>query len=186
MAVAPSLQTRWTKRRLQVELATSIDGISSSRRLRYRAFAEELGADVKRAAPGIDEDAFDPYCQHRLVKDAGAGDVTGSTRLLPDSQAAKAGSFYSAGEFDITPLLAMPGRRLEAGRTCIDPRYRQGAAIAVLWSGLADDIKDNRVDMLFGCAGIEMHDGGTQTQTQAIMNRVRNTRRCRWLSGSHP
>ena len=53
-------------------------------------------------------------------------------------------------------------------------------------TGLADYIKDNRVDMLFGCAGIEMHDGGTQIQTQAIMNRVRNTRRCRWLSGSHP
>jgi putative hemolysin len=48
------LQTRWTKRRLQVELATTIDDIGSTRRLRYRAFAEELGADVKRAAPGIE------------------------------------------------------------------------------------------------------------------------------------
>lgn len=171
MAVAPSLETRRTKSRLYVELATTINDIRSSQRLRYRVFAEELGADVESASPGLDEDVFDPYCQHLLVKDAGTGDVIGSTRLLPDSQAAKAGSFYSASEFDITPLLAMPGRRLEVGRTCIDPRYRQGAAIAVLWSGLADYIKENRVDMLFGCASIEMHDGGTQAQ--AIMNRVR-------------
>lgn len=54
---------------------------------------------------------------------------------------------------------------------CIDPRHRQGAAIAVLWSGLADFITDNRIDTLFGCASIEMHDGGIQLQ--AIMNRVR-------------
>ena len=65
----------------------------------------------------------------------------------------------------------MPGRRLEVGRTCIDPHHRQGAAIAVLWSGLADYIKDNRIDMLFGCASIEMQDGGIQAQ--AIMKQVR-------------
>ena len=51
-------------------------------------------------------------------------------------------------------LYDLPGRSVEVGRTCVDPNFRQGAAIAVLWSGLADFIKQFRVDFLFGCASI--------------------------------
>ncbi len=170
-AVVPDLDARRSKSRLYVELATTMDDIHASQALRYRIFGEELGAQVEGADRGIDEDRFDPYCQHLLVRDAATDRVVGSTRLLLDRQAEKAGGFYSSSEFDLDPLLTLPGRRLEVGRTCIDPTYRQGAAIAVLWSGLADYIKENRIDMLFGCASVEMEDGGTVAQ--AIMNRVR-------------
>jgi putative hemolysin len=171
MSVAPQLEARRSRNRLYVELATTIDDIRASQALRYRVFGEELGAELKGQTGGLDEDEFDPYCQHLLVREGTSGRVIGSTRLLLDAQAAKAGGFYSSSEFDLGPLLDLPGRRLEVGRTCIDPAYRQGAAIAVLWSGLADYIRDNRVDMLFGCASVEMHDGGIVAQ--AIMNRVR-------------
>jgi putative hemolysin len=171
MSVVPHLEARRSKSRLYVELATTVADIRASQALRYRVFAEELGAELKGDGTGHDEDEFDPYCQHLLVKESATGRVIGSTRLLQDAQAEKAGGFYSAGEFELDPLLALPGRRLEVGRTCIDPGYRQGAAIAVLWSGLADYIKENRIDMLFGCASIEMDDGGIVAQ--AIMNRVR-------------
>jgi putative hemolysin len=69
----------------------------------------------------------------------------------------------------------MPRRnRLEVGRTCVDPAYRQGAAIAVLWSGLAEYVSDQPRRMLFGCASVQTDDGGVQAQ--AIMNRVRRER----------
>ena len=171
MSVAPQPEARRSSRRLYTELATTVDDIRASQRLRYRVFAEELGARVKGADDGVDEDEFDRYCQHLLVRESATGRIIGSTRLLLDEQAAKAGGFYSSGEFELGAVLELPGRRLEVGRTCIDPGYRQGAAIAVLWSGLADYIKDNGIDMLFGCASIEMHDGGVLVQ--AIMNRVR-------------
>lgn len=171
MSVIPELESRRSNSRLYVELATTIDDIRASQALRYRVFAEELGAEVKGADRGFDEDEFDPYCQHLLVREGATGRVIGSTRLLLDHHAEKAGGFYSSSEFDLGPVLDLPGNRLEVGRTCIDPSYRQGAAIAVLWSGLAEFVKNNRVDMLFGCASIEMDDGGVHAQ--AIMNRVR-------------
>jgi putative hemolysin len=166
-----NLDARRTKSRLYSELATTITDIRASQALRYRVFAEELGATVQGAEHGHDEDEFDPYCQHLLVREGGTGRVVASTRLLLDHQAELAGGFYSASEFDLGPLLDLPGRRLEIGRTCVDPGFRRGAAIAVLWAGLAEFIKTNRVDMLFGCASIDMADGGIHAQ--AIMNRVR-------------
>lgn len=171
MSVAPQLESRRSGSRLYVELATTIDDIRASQALRYRVFAQELGAEVKGAEHGFDEDEYDPYCQHLLVRESATGRVIGSTRLMLDGQALKAGGFYSESEFDLGPIRELPGRRLEVGRTCIDPGYRQGAAIAVLWSGLADYVRNNQVDMLFGCASVEMDDGGVVAQ--AIMNRVR-------------
>ena len=171
MSAVPELDRRRARNRLYAELATTIDDIRASQALRYRVFAEELGAEVEGGKFGRDEDRFDPYCQHLLVREGGGGRIIGSTRLLLDAQANKAGGFYSQGEFDLDPLLALPGRRLEVGRTCIDPDFRQGAAIAVLWSGLAEFVKAHQVDLLFGCASVEMDDGGVMTQ--AIMNRVR-------------
>ncbi len=170
MSAIPQL-SQTAKPRLRVELASTPEHIRETQALRYRIFAEELGARLENTEPGIDADHFDDYCQHLLVRDGEQGPVIGSTRLLTDDQAARAGGFYSAGEFDLSAILALPGRRLEIGRTCIDPAYRQGAAIAVLWSGLAGYINLHRIDYLFGCASIDLQDGGIQAR--AIMNRLR-------------
>jgi putative hemolysin len=171
MSAVPSLAARRPRNRLYAQLATTIHDVRESQRLRFRVFGQELGARVQGGAEGLDEDRFDPYCHHLLVRESRSGRVIGSTRLLLNEYAGHAGGFYSSGEFELGPLLEQPGRHLEVGRTCIDPDHRQGAAIAVLWAGLADFIRENAVDVLFGCASIEMRDGGVMAQ--AIMNRVR-------------
>lgn len=171
MSAIPQLSPGTSAPRLYVEVAAGDADIREAQRLRYRVFAEELGARLESAAEGIDEDRFDPYCLHLLVRETGSGRIVGCTRLLTDEQAAKAGGFYSATEFDIAPILALPGRRLEIGRTCIASHYRQGAAIAVLWSGIASLIAADGFDYLFGCASIELDDGGYRAQ--AIVNRLR-------------
>lgn len=171
MSAIPDLARAPGKPKLIVELARSPEEISEAQALRYRIFAEELGAKLESGDYGIDADHFDDYCRHLLVREGATGRVVGSTRLLTDAQANRAGRFYSAGEFDLDPILELPGRRLEVGRTCIDPKYRQGAAIAVLWSGLASFIQQHQIDYLFGCASIELNDGGIQAW--AIMNRLR-------------
>ena len=155
---------------LYVELASTIDDIQASQELRHRVFAGEMGAQVK-GADGRDEDRFDTYCHHLLVKETASGRVIASTRLLTGGQARKAGGFYSECEFEMQALHGLSGNTLEVGRTCVDPNFRQGAAIAVLWSGLADFIKQFEITHLFGCASIEMDDGGLIAQ--AIMNNVR-------------
>lgn len=170
MSSIPNLAVARKKARLYVELATTIDDIRASQELRHRVFAGEMGAQVK-GSDGLDEDQFDAYCHHLLVKETATGRVIASTRLLLCEQARKAGSFYSESEFHMQALHDLPGRTMEVGRTCVDPSFRQGAAIAVLWSGLADFIKQFEIDHLFGCASIEMEDGGLVAQ--AIMNNVR-------------
>lgn len=159
------------KNRLYAELATTIDDIRASQALRHRVFAGELGARLKDHDEPLDQDRFDPFCQHLLVKETASGRVIASTRLLLGEQARRGGGFYSECEFEMDSLYDLRGRSVEVGRTCVDPGYRQGAAIAVLWSGLADFIKQFQIDHLFGCASIEMADGGVLTQ--AIMNNVR-------------
>jgi putative hemolysin len=156
---------------LYVELASTAEEVRASQRLRYRVFADEMGARLDSAAAGIDQDRYDPYCQHLLVRERGSGRIVATTRLLGDQQAALAGGFYSQGEFEMAAVLALPGRRLEIGRTCVDPGYRQGAAIAVLWSGLAAYVNLQQIDYLFGCASIELDDGGVRAH--AIMDRIR-------------
>jgi putative hemolysin len=157
--------------RLFVELASSEEEVREAQALRYRVFATELGAKLQAGAHGLDVDEFDTYCQHLLVREAASGQVVGCTRLLTDHQATRIGGFYSAGEFDLGGIHRLPGRLLEVGRTCIAPEYRQGSAIAVLWSGLAGFIYLHRIDYLFGCASIPL--GDHDLQAAAIMNRIR-------------
>ena len=157
--------------RLCVELASGPEDVRAAQTLRYRVLGEEMGATLKGEEPGLDIDDFDPHCQHLLVRQSATGRVVGCTRLLTDESARRIGRFYSESEFEIGAIRELPGRILEVGRTCIAPEYRQGAGIAVLWSGLAGFIHLHGIDYLFGCASVPL---GTQDmQAAAIMNRVR-------------
>ncbi|MFD2111680.1 GNAT family N-acetyltransferase [Thiorhodococcus fuscus] len=170
MAVSASAQVAPRGERLFVELATSEHEVREAQALRYRVFGEEMGAKLKGAAQ-LDIDAFDDYCKHLLVRETKTGRVVGCTRILTDSEAKRLGRFYSESEFDLEPIKALQGRLLEVGRTCIAPEFRQGSAIAVLWSGLAGFIHLHGFDYLFGCASMPL--GERDIQAAAIMNRIR-------------
>lgn len=148
--------------RLTAAFARSDAEIEAAQRLRHRIFAGEMGARLDTLKAGLDMDRFDPYCHHLLVKDRAFNTVVGYTRVLTDTQAAVAGGFYSETEFDLSRILALPGRFMEIGRTCVHPDYRTGAAISTLWSGLARFMAAHRFDYLIGCASIPLQGGGCQ------------------------
>ena len=155
--------------RYRTRLARNTAEIRRTQQLRYRVFGEELGAELNRDLPGHDSDRFDPHCWHLMVTD---GDrVVACTRLLDSRGAARAGGFYSAGEFDLQMLASLPGAVLEVGRTCVDPAYRNGGVISALWSGIAGLVRERQVDYLFGCASIGLEDGGANAH--GILERVR-------------
>jgi putative hemolysin len=157
--------------RLFVDLAATEAEVREAQSLRYRVFGKELGATLKAGADGLDVDELDAHCQHLLVRDAKTNGVVGCTRLLTADKARRFGRFYSEGEFELGGIPSLPGRLLEVGRTCIDPQYRHGSAIAVLWSGLAGFIHFHGIDYLFGCASIPLGEG--DVQAAAMMNRIR-------------
>lgn len=160
-----------TRPRLQVKLAHTEEEVLATQRLRYRVFAEEMGAEVHTSAPEVEADDYDPYCQHLLVQDATTGRVVSSTRILTRQMVRRAGGFYSESEFDMGGILGLPGNFMEIGRTCVDPDFRSGAAIGMLWAGLAQFIELNQIDYLIGCASIPMTDGGALAH--GIMDRLR-------------
>lgn len=150
---------RAARKRLDVGLARGPGEILDAQRLRYRVFAGEMGANLPSKIPGVDQDIYDPFCEHLVVRDAESGEIVGTYRIMPPENAQKIG-YYSENEFDLTRLQHLRPRLVEIGRSCVHPDYRTGATITLLWSGLAKYMLENGYDYLMGCASISMADGG--------------------------
>ena len=121
-----------------VGLALTEREIEEAQRLRYRVFADELGARIHARTPGVDADFYDPHCEHLIVRDEQMGKVVGTYRILTPQAAHKVGSYYTENEFDLTRLQHLRSGMVEVGRSCIHPDYRNGAVIALLWGKLAE------------------------------------------------
>lgn len=147
---------------LDVRLATSEEEVAAAQALRYAIFYDEMGAQptARHLATGRDIDDYDSVCDHLLVIDHGLDGqprVVGTYRLLRQSVAMAHRGFYSAGEFDLSPLIAhVPAGRqlLELGRSCVAPEYRNNTTITLLWRGIASYLQAHQVSHLFGCASL--------------------------------
>ncbi len=158
---------RHAESELIVRLADSSAEVRAAQALRYRVFYENMGAmpsdEVRRMERDFDK--FDLFCDHLLILDPSLGlprrpKVVGTYRLLRGTQAELAGSFYSDAEFDLSPLGGYPGEHLELGRSCVDPNYRNRAAMQLLWKGIADYVRSYDISLMFGCAsfpGTDLH-----------------------------
>jgi putative hemolysin len=153
------------------------DEVRQAQRLRYRVFAEEMGARLDTAQPGLDVDLFDEYCEHLLVRDQATQEVIGTYRVLTPEQARRVGGFYSDTEFDLVRLRGLRDRMVELGRSCVHPDHRHGGVILALWGALAGFMARNRLDIMIGCASIPMlHNGVVSGDAAAsIWNQVRRT-----------
>ncbi|MES2191429.1 MAG: GNAT family N-acetyltransferase [Pseudomonadota bacterium] len=153
--------------RLLVQWARSEDDVRQAQRLRYRVFSQEMGAHLnppQGAMPGLDVDAFDPFCDHLLVKLAAFngdedGELVGTYRVLPPDAARRAGGLYIETEFDISPLAALRPAAVELGRSCVHPEFRSGGVILALWAALCDYMFLHGLQTMIGCASVGLKDG---------------------------
>ncbi|MFC7475419.1 GNAT family N-acetyltransferase [Dankookia sp. GCM10030260] len=149
---------------LGVRIAETAAEIDASLALRFRVFYEEMGAhaDAATRASGRDEDEFDAVADHLLVLDHDLGEgpdaVVGTYRLIRRQAAAGIGRFYSAAEYDLSPLVALPGEILELGRSCVDANHRTRGSMQLLWRGIAAYVFHHRIDLMFGCASLHGTD----------------------------
>lgn len=83
--------------------------------------------------------------------------VVGTYRLLRQSVADRAFGFYTAGEFDIDPLIARHRHLnfLELGRSCVLKPYRDKRTVELLWHGIWAYVLAHRIDVMIGCASLE-------------------------------
>ena len=161
---------------MEVRLAETDAEVEAAQHLRYCVFYEEMAAvpspqmrEVRR-----DFDRFDEFCDHLLVIDRSVVDedgqptVVGTYRLIRDDYAAKAGGFYTSGEYDLEPMLRAwpPGTRyLELGRSCILKDWRKKpSTMQLLWRGLLAYCVRFSCELMFGCASF----GGTDPKALAL------------------
>lgn len=148
---------------LEVRLARDATDLRAAQRLRYRVFVQELGADGPMVdhVEGLERDEFDPVVDHLLLTDTrrAPGDhVVGVYRLLRGEKADRLGRFYCDEEYDLAPLRASGRRMVELGRSCIEPAYRGGSGMFLMWNALADYVLDHGIEILFGVASFHGTD----------------------------
>lgn len=144
----------------QITWASTPNEIKEAQRLRFKVFAEEMGANLAQNSEGLDVDEFDAYCDHLLIRDQETLKVVGTYRVLPPHKAQEIGRLYSDSEFDLTRLNHLRPKMVELGRSCVHADYRSGAVIMALWSGLAQYMQKHHYEIMLGCASIPMADGG--------------------------
>ncbi|MDF1791748.1 MAG: GNAT family N-acetyltransferase [Thalassobaculaceae bacterium] len=149
-----------TSGNLEVRLARDAEEIDASQALRYRVFYEERAAKPigEMGTLKRDFDAFDPIADHLLVLDHGKGEgakaVVGTYRLIRRSRIPAGRQFYTAGEYDISKILAFPGEIMELGRSCVDLDHRNRPTMQMLWSGIAAYVFKHEITLMFGCASL--------------------------------
>ena len=162
---------------IEVRLAADAAEVEAAQRLRYRVFYGEMGA---RPTPGMvaagrDFDRFDAICDHLLVLDAALGTgpdaIVGTYRLLRRSVAEAQGGFYTADEYDLSALAAIPGESHELGRACVDAGHRTRATMQRLWSGIARYVFAHDIRIMFGCASLPGTDPRAVAPSLAYLHR---------------
>lgn len=157
-----------------LRLAESAEDIAAVQALRYRVFYTELKAapSDEMAQTGLDFDHFDSECDHLMVIDRSRPwpfSVVGTYRLIKSDVAARLGGFYSAAEYDISPLLKVDGPLLELGRSCVEQPYRNRPTLQLLWRGIAGYLIRHDIKLMFGCASFVGHDPATHAEGLAYL-----------------
>ena len=146
--------------RYSLLLSTNAAEVEAAQRLRYRVFAEELGATLSGSDSGLDVDRFDQYCDHLVVRADQTGEIVGTYRMLPPDAAVAAGGYYCETEFDMAPFAGLRSSLVETGRSCVHPDHRNGAVISLVWAGIARYLLLTGHTNLVGCASVPLADGG--------------------------
>jgi putative hemolysin len=137
--------------------------VRAAQRLRHDVFAVEQGARLapgRAAEEGRDEDAFDAFCDHVMVRDERDGAIVGTYRMLAPQGAAAAGGLYSDTEFDLSALDDLRPRLVEVGRSCVHPEHRTGTVLSLVWGGMWRYLVLTGHRWLIGCASVPLSPEG--------------------------
>lgn len=129
--------------------------------LRHEIFIEEWQG---RSLPfGVDVDKYDFEADHLIIWSKKEQKAVGTYRLLCSRFTNR---FYSQSEFKLESFLRWGFTKLELGRACVHPDYRDGSAIDLLWKGLSRYIELAEVRFLFGCSSVRISN---QRDVESLM-----------------
>jgi len=155
--------------RYAMRMADTAADLDAVQRLRFAVFNIELQEGLKASfETGRDQDQFDAVCDHLLVTDKRTGQVVGTYRMQTGRKAGDDLGYYSATEFDFTPLEPARNEILELGRACVAEGHRNQTVLGLLWKGIARYAKAHGARYLVGCSSLTSQDaaGGMGTYVQ--------------------
>ncbi|MHA3913725.1 L-ornithine N(alpha)-acyltransferase [Halovulum sp. GXIMD14793] len=167
---------KYDKSRLSVRLATSEEEVRGAQRLRYKIFVEEMGAKAAEADHDarLEKDRFDAVFDHLILINKDIDDpldrVVGAYRLLPDAKAKAHFGFYGTSEYDLSLIENLGRNSVELGRSCIAEEHRRGAAMHLLWNGLAEYVLKRKIEVMFGVASFHGTDPDAISQALSYLH----------------
>lgn len=144
----PRVQIEIKKFPYTLKTATTWMELEQAFSLRGQVFAEQSGNE--NFAQG-DYDAYDPTCDHIVIYDDRSREMVGTYRVRSTKFNT---NFYSESEFDLSPILALRGGKMELGRAAVHRDYRNGSTIALLWRAIAKYAIRSESKLLFGCSSV--------------------------------
>jgi putative hemolysin len=140
-------------------LARNPDEIRAAQTLRFEVFNLELNEGLEQSyASGLDEDPFDPVCDHLIVEHLPSQRIVGTYRLQTGTNAAKNLGFYCAQEFEFDVFEPLRTGMIELGRACVHCQHRNLIVLGMLWKGIADYARHHDARYLFGCSSLTSQD----------------------------
>ena len=116
--------------------------------LRVEAFHREMAGITSTSN---DMTQYDVVGDIMIVKDLDLDKVVGCYRVISSTQT---DLFYSSQFFDCSAFLALPGTKIEMSRACINPEYRNGSTLRLLWSGIHEYALQAKASYVFGSSGV--------------------------------
>lgn len=143
----------------RARFAETTEDLQATFRLRFLVFNLELHEGLESSyTDGYDTDPFDSVCDHLIVEHGTSNQVVGTYRVQTGQSAAKNLGYYSAREFDLTPLEPLRDSLLEVGRASIHRDHRSFEVLTLLWRGLAHYALSRKARYLMGCSSLTSQD----------------------------
>lgn len=172
-AIGPSAAPRYS-----LLLSTDPAMIEAAQRLRYDVFAGTPGFGLPAAAANgsdrLDEDRFDEFCDHLLVRDDNTGELVGCYRMLAPAGAIAAGGLYTATEFDIRAFDPLRPSLVEMGRAVVRDGHRNGGVVLLMWAGILAYLDRYGYDHVTGCVSVPIGAGPDDTPPGSRLRGVRD------------
>ena len=139
--------------------AVSKEDRDAACRLRFRVFNVELGEGLESSyETGLDQDRFDPCCEHLIVEERATRRVVGTYRMQSGLSAAQHAGYYSEQEFVLAPYEPLRAGVLELGRAAVDREHRTPEVLTLLWRGIAQYASQMGLRYLIGCSSMNSND----------------------------
>jgi putative hemolysin len=133
--------------------------LHAAQTLRFLVFNVEMNEGLEASyATCRDADPFDEVCNHLVVEHRATGDIVGTYRLQTGAMAAANRGFYSAAEFDFSPLAPQQTQLVELGRACVHSQHRNIAVLGLLWRGIVNYARERGGRYLVGCSSLSSVD----------------------------